>query len=211
MWAQKRIWTMQTARVLLPNGKLSKSYSKPELQRLFSGGKVPDGSKLLLEADLEGWLRDDAPTEKQLAYATSLGVTIPEGVTKAKLSALIGIAKSEQVVDEAERWKQEDTIRDMKQAAIDEAIEYGGLVPVEDADLAQLLERATNLEDAPDNCGAVLLRYDLADYEDAALWHLEGCDPEEAPTFSSLQIDACDMTDGGDFKHFIRAFAMRLS
>lgn len=38
--------------------------------------------------------RRDPPTDRQLAYARDLGITIPRGISKGELSGLIGQAKA---------------------------------------------------------------------------------------------------------------------
>lgn len=43
----------------------------------------------------DAWRRDP-PTEKQLAYAQALGIQVPDGISKGRLSDLISLAKEQQ-------------------------------------------------------------------------------------------------------------------
>lgn len=56
-------------------------------------------SALVIAAGVLSWprwpgsWRNDAPSEKQIAYAENLGIRIPSGITKGRLSDMIEAAK----------------------------------------------------------------------------------------------------------------------
>lgn len=201
-------------RLQLSDGKVSQPYSKQDLLRLQAKGKIPDGADVLLATDVTAWLKAETEdksgpaTDRQKEYAESLGVSFDSDATKKTLSILIDAALSEQHEVEAERWGKENSLEEQKKIVLDEAIKDGILQLLSEASIDELVSQSTWLKDSPANCGAILLRYDLSEYEDASLWVNEDCPDDDLPSLESIRVNACDMTDGAMFHSFVRALAL---
>lgn len=109
-------------KVYLPDGNNTKPYSKSQIRASYRAGKIPQGAKVkvygrdvsiseFVEETLTGMSLDvttpagglpvvEPATEQQLRFARSLGIDCPPGITKARISELIGEAKAKQSADE---------------------------------------------------------------------------------------------------------------
>lgn len=75
-----------------------------------------------------GWDPPAAPaTKRQIGYARSLGITIPEGADKATLSALIGQAESPSRRRQRQDYNEQQRIRKYGQDKIDEEARWNAL------------------------------------------------------------------------------------
>ncbi|MEP3480356.1 MAG: hypothetical protein ABJZ55_13990 [Fuerstiella sp.] len=201
-------------RLELPDGSFSRPYEKNELQSLRERSKIPEGTKVLLGTDVDAWLEesltdDSGPaTDKQKNFAESLGVTHRDDITKKQMTSLIDAALDNQAAREEARWKSKDNVKALKRELLDEAIEDGHVRLLEKATLEELIEESREKPNAPDDCGAILIRIDTNEYSDAALWAMDHEDDEPLPTLNSIEVTGCDDIDGDEFWGFIRALTV---
>lgn len=85
-------------RVLFANGESTKPYSKEQIQRAFSAGKIQEDASVLSDGVmvpilkfLEG-VSDPVATERQKAFARSLGIDVPSDISRSRITVLIGEA-----------------------------------------------------------------------------------------------------------------------
>ncbi len=98
-------------RIVLPSGDTSKPYTREQIAFAFNAQKIPAdsgiqlGDRLVKIGDfLEGRL-DPLATEQQRNFARSLGLDVPDDITRSAISVLIGKAvaeKNQQQATEAE-------------------------------------------------------------------------------------------------------------
>lgn len=110
-------------KVYLPDGHNTKPYSKKQIRASFRAGKIPNGATVsvygrsvsvaeFVEETLTGMSLDvttpaaglpvvEMATEQQLKFARSLGIECKPGMTKARISELIGEARARQATESA--------------------------------------------------------------------------------------------------------------
>jgi hypothetical protein len=85
-------------RVFFPNGESTKPYSREQIQRAFSAGKLPpdvsvlcNGLMVSISKFLEG-SSEPVATERQKAFARSLGLQVRPNISRSEITVLIGEA-----------------------------------------------------------------------------------------------------------------------
>ncbi|MFN8707623.1 MAG: hypothetical protein ACK50J_13150 [Planctomyces sp.] len=127
-------------RVFFPNGESTKPYSREQIRRAFSAGRIQKDASVLCDGVMIGIVKflegipEPIATERQKAFARSLGIEVSPNISRSEITVLIGqaMAKKNQEGWEASQPAevQDEDLRERLRNEILEEMREAGDIPL---------------------------------------------------------------------------------